>query len=114
MHQLRRSEFVIIHALYHSKYKGFDGTQGSTSQAIQIFTNNNNNIQNLGPKIVPLIIGQYLSSVAEILVGGSRPSPTLSRKMTNFSEILTKKRATNSLFECKWGHFGNLKVLSEI
>jgi hypothetical protein len=33
-----------------------------------------------------------------------------------FSEILTYKRAKNSLFECKWGggFVGNLKVLSEI
>ena len=45
-----------------------------------------------------------LYSVAEISVGwggGGRP-PTFVEN-DKFSEILTYKRAKNSLFECKWG-----------
>jgi hypothetical protein len=44
--------------------------------------------------------------VAEILVGRGdfRPSPPPTFvENDEFSEILTYKRAKNSLFECKWG-----------
>jgi hypothetical protein len=49
-------------------------------------------------------------SVAEISVGqGGRPPRTFV-EIDRFSEILTYKRAKNSLFESKWGGGG----LSEI
>jgi hypothetical protein len=61
------------------------------------------------------------STVAEISVGrvgrgGRPPPPPTFVENDEFSEILTYKRAKNSLFECKWGggFVGNLKVLSEI
>jgi hypothetical protein len=48
-------------------------------------------------------------------LGGAGGRPTFVEN-DEFSEILTYKRAKNSLFECKWGggFVGNLKVLSEI
>ena len=55
-----------------------------------------------------------LSTVAEILVGPHGKFPPPSPKIYEFSEILTKKSAKNSLFECKWGGGGDLKDLSEI
>jgi hypothetical protein len=56
--------------------------------------------------------------VAEISVGRPPPPPTFVEN-DEFSEILTYKRAKNSLFECKWGRgvcrkfksfVGNLEV----
>ena len=48
--------------------------------------------------------------------GGRAAAPHTFVENDEFSEILTYKRAKNSLFECKWGggFVGNLKVLSEI
>jgi hypothetical protein len=46
--------------------------------------------------------------------GGETASPTFVEN-DKFLEILTYKRAKNSLFKFKWGGVvGNLKVLSEI
>ena len=51
-----------------------------------------------------LFASSLLQSVAEISVGrGGRPSPPTFVENDEFSEILTYKRAKNSLFECKWG-----------
>jgi hypothetical protein len=53
--------------------------------------------------------------VAEISMGRGSGRPPTFVENDEFFEILTYKRAKNSLFECKWGGFvGNLKVLSEI
>ena len=41
--------------------------------------------------------------------GGGRPPPTPTfEENDEYSEILTYKRATNSLFKCKWGSLSEI------
>ena len=75
-------------------------------------------LETLAFNVETKVASEKQKSVAEISVGrggGGRSPPTFVEN-DEFSEILTYKRAKNSLFECKWGGggVGNLKVLSEI
>ena len=66
-----------------------------------VFSNLVNEITlRFGSPKTPIYWDTYLSFLETLLM---YPNPPTFVKNDEFSEILTYKRAKNSLFECKWG-----------
>jgi hypothetical protein len=80
---------------------GMESIETYISSTFMVFSNLVNEITlRFGSPKTPIYWDTYLSFLETLLM---YPNPPTFVKNDEFSEILTYKRAKNSLFECKWG-----------